>query len=113
MFGARALGAELDGLPVGPVLSRGVKSVVHRACPVDNGFVYPERVDPLALRRVAEPGDAPDLVVAGELPDEGERDLARRAGDEDLRAGQHGCLLRGCQSFSSGATSVCQADIWS
>ena len=50
----------------------------------------PELVDPLTAPLLGEPGDAPHLVVGGQVPGERERDLPGRPGDEDLLARQHG-----------------------
>ena len=52
-------------------------------------MVTPEVVDQRARRRIPEAGDAPHLVVAGEVRGERERDLAGGAGDEDLLAREH------------------------
>src|SRR5207247_1920252 len=49
----------------------------------------PQRVDPLAIGRIGEARDAPDLVVAREGAGQRERDLPGRPGDEDLLARQH------------------------
>jgi hypothetical protein len=50
----------------------------------------PGGVHPLALEGLGEPGDAPDLVVPGQLLGHGEGDLAGRSGDEDLLVAEHG-----------------------
>ena len=48
-----------------------------------------ELVDLAALRRIAEPRDAPHLVVGCEVACERVADVPRRSGQQDLRAAQH------------------------
>ena len=70
------------GEVVGQVAEVAVAEVAHERGHADG-------VDLLARRRVAEARDPPHLVVGREVLGERERDLPRRAGDEDLLARQH------------------------
>src|SRR5438046_42781 len=57
---------------------------------VDRSGGHAERLDVVASRRIAEAGDAPDVVVGRKRSGEAERDAPGGTGDQDLLTAQHG-----------------------